>query len=103
MDITTLSIPELKTLLAQIPKEIERRQKEEKVRLLKDIESIAAKHGFALSDLLDNAPEKERKPVAVKYRHPSNVEFTWTGRGRQPKWVAEFLQGGGSLEQLLVK
>ena len=100
MDITTLSVSELKTLLAQIPKEIERRQKDEKVRLLKDLESMAAERGFSLSDLLGESPKKERAPVSVKYRHPNNDSLAWTGRGRQPKWVTEFLQNGGNLEQL---
>lgn len=102
MDISNLPIPELKRLLAQIPKEIERRQKEEKSKVLKELESIAAERGFALDELMGGRVKKERAPVAAKYRHPSNPELTWSGRGRQPKWVAEFLQKGGSLAKLEV-
>lgn len=102
MDISNLSIAELKRLLVQIPKEIERRQKEEKSKVLKEIESIAAERGFALDELIGERPKKERAPVAVKYRHPSNPDLNWTGRGRQPKWVVEFLQKGGNLSQLQV-
>jgi DNA-binding protein H-NS len=103
MDISNLSVAELKRLLVQIPKEIERRQKEERVKVLKEIESIAAERGFALDELIGGErPKKERAPVAAKYRDPSNPEQTWTGRGRQPRWVAEFLQKGGSLTQLQV-
>lgn len=29
------------------------------------------------------------KPERVKYRHPENPELTWSGRGREPKWLAE--------------
>ncbi|MDX9944227.1 MAG: H-NS family nucleoid-associated regulatory protein [Azonexus sp.] len=28
--------------------------------------------------------------------------LVWTGRGRQPKWVAEFLSAGGTIEQLAI-
>lgn len=103
MDISKLPLAELKSLLAQIPKEIERRQKEEKAKLLKEIEAMASERGFSLNELVgETTPKKERAPVAAKYVHPANPELTWTGRGRQPRWVAEFVQGGGSLEQLHV-
>jgi len=103
MDISNISLAELKTLLAQIPKEIERREKEEKIKARKEIEAFAAERGFALSDLLGDAPaKKERTPVAVKYKHPSDATLAWTGRGRQPKWVVDFLANGGTLEHLVV-
>ncbi|MBS1190115.1 MAG: histone family protein [Rhodocyclaceae bacterium] len=100
MDISSLSLADLKRLLTQIPKEIERRQKDEKVRVLKEIEAIAAERGFALDELVGGGVKKLRAPVAVKYRHPGNADLSWTGRGRQPKWVQEFVQNGGSLDQL---
>jgi DNA-binding protein H-NS len=103
MDLKALSIPELKDLLNQIPKEIQRRQKDEKVALLKELEAQAAARGFSLDELVGGEGKKTRKgTVAVKYRHPQNAELTWTGRGRKPGWVAEFLNGGGKLEQLAV-
>jgi|266.fasta.fasta_contig_21_3912997_length_390_multi_3_in_0_out_0_1 DNA-binding protein H-NS len=103
MDISNIALAELKSLIAQIPKEIERREKEEKIKARKEIEAFAAERGFALSDLLDEAPEKkERTPVAVKYKHSGDATLAWTGRGRQPKWVVAFLANGGTLEQLAV-
>ena len=103
MDISNIALAELKSLIAQIPKEIERREKEEKIKARKEIEAFAAERGFALSDLLDEAPKKkERTPVAVKYKHSGDATLAWTGRGRQPKWVVAFLANGGTLEQLAV-
>jgi DNA-binding protein H-NS len=40
--------------------------------------------------------------VAVRYRHPDNASQQWTGRGRQPKWVKEWVEGGKSLDKLRV-
>ncbi|MDD2808771.1 H-NS histone family protein [Rhodoferax sp.] len=40
-----------------------------------------------------------KTPVAIKYR---SGEFTWTGRGRQPKFIVDHLATGGKIEDLLV-
>lgn len=40
-----------------------------------------------------------KTPVAIKYRQG---EFTWTGRGRQPKFIVDHLATGGKIEDLLV-
>jgi DNA-binding protein H-NS len=36
------------------------------------------------------------------YRNPSNSAETWSGRGRQPKWVREALARGARLEDLAI-
>jgi len=102
MDLSKLSLAELKSLQIQLPKEIASRQKEEKAKLLKELEAMASKRGFDFAELVGAAAKKERVPVAAKYRNPSNPDLTWSGRGRKPIWVAEFLQNGGALEQLSV-
>lgn len=105
MDLSTLSTSELKKLLDQIPAELNRREKSEKNRVRQELEALAAKNGYSLDDLLGEASEKVRKPrktVAAKYRHPKDASLTWAGRGRQPKWVTEFLAAGGTVEQLAI-
>lgn len=105
MDISTLSLAELKNLLNTLPAEIKHREKSEKAKTLKELEAFAAERGFSLNELLGDAStkvKKEKSTVAVKYRHPQNAELAWTGRGRQPKWVAELLASGATLEQLAV-
>lgn len=102
MDISGLSVAELKQLQAQIPKEIERRQKEERSKLLQELEAKATAAGFSLDELVSEAKQRGRAPAAAKYRHPQDAGLTWSGRGRQPRWVAAFIDNGGSLENLLV-
>lgn len=41
--------------------------------------------------------------VLPKYRNPMNAQETWTGRGRQPRWVENALNVGASLESLLIQ
>ncbi len=103
MDISAITTADLKALLERIPAELKRREKEGKAKARREIEALAAAHGFSLDDLLGSVSEpKVKKAVAVKYRHPENADLAWTGRGRQPKWVADFIISGGTLEHLLV-
>jgi DNA-binding protein H-NS len=109
MDISRLTTKELQALLKRIPREINRRKRQEKSKLLDDIRQIASKRGYSLRDLVGKAPStvKRRKgrtlkPVAVKYRHPEQPALTWTGRGRKPHWVAKWLDEGKTLETLAV-
>jgi len=44
----------------------------------------------------------KRGKVAPKYKNPANSAETWTGRGRQPVWVREYVQSGGSLDQVAI-
>lgn len=103
MELSKLSTAELKSIVAQIHKEIEKRQKEEKAQLVKELEAKAATLGFTLAELVSGSSGKRASaPVAIKYRHPKKDELTWTGRGRQPKWVVEFLSQGGTIDLLQV-
>ena len=41
--------------------------------------------------------------VAPKYRSLANAKDTWTGRGKQPRWLAAEIAGGRKLEEFLIK
>ena len=41
-------------------------------------------------------------PVLPKYRNPDNPNETWSGRGRQPKWVQVAVAGGEALADLAI-
>jgi DNA-binding protein H-NS len=106
MDISNLTVAELKSLLEKIPAEIKAREKLEKAKIRKELEDLAATHGYSLDELLGEAAEKVaklKKPVAAKYRHPQDASLAWSGRGpHKPKWVVAFIANGGTLEQLAV-
>lgn len=108
MDISNFSLAQLKELERIIPKEIKRREVEEKAKVRKELEAFVQARGFSLGDLVgDMGAEKVRAPraggkVAPKYRHPQQGGLEWTGRGRKPKWVEAWLSSGGSLDQLLI-
>jgi DNA-binding protein H-NS len=106
MDISTLGLADLKSLLREIPREIKRREVAERSKVRRELEALAQSRGFSLSDLLSEAaPRRNGRRggvVEIKYRHPQNAAETWSGRGRKPKWVEAWLANGGTLAQLEV-
>lgn len=105
MELSNLSVSQLRDLQQQIPAELKRREAQEKVAVLNEVRAFAKARGYAIEDLL--AKEAKVKAtvgnkVKVKYRHPENAELEWTGRGRKPKWVEAWLATGASLDLLLV-
>jgi DNA-binding protein H-NS len=106
MDLSKLSIAELTALQARIPEAIAKKKAEEKQSIIDETKAFLASKGFTIDDLLGKtrAPRKgaPRGPVAVKYRHPQNASLTWTGRGRKPAWVAEWLNSGKTIDGLAV-
>ena len=41
--------------------------------------------------------------VAPKYRNPANAAETWTGRGKQPRWMAALVKKGKKPEDFLIR
>lgn len=56
-------------------------------------------------DLFSAKPaRKPRKAATIppKYRHPTDPESTWGGRGRRPVWVQQWIESGKSMDDLLI-
>ena len=106
VDITNLSLVELKELERRIPKEIRRREVDERVKVRRELEALAQARGFSLNDVVAEARVTgrggKRGVVSVKYRPPQQADLAWSGRGRKPRWVEAWLVNGGSLTQLAV-
>lgn len=57
----------------------------------REAEAKAAKHEAAM-----------KKAKYALLNHPKYGTVTWSGRGRKPKLLVEYLEDGGSLEELKV-
>lgn len=106
MNLTDMSVEQLQQLQDQIGREIKLRRTRDKKEVLSKIRAMAAAGGYTLEELVAGAGvsdvAKSGRTVPPKYRHPQNPDLTWTGRGKQPRWIAEHLAAGRSLADLLI-
>ena len=103
INLNKMSISELNELISDARVALAKKQE-----VAAQVRKLAHENGLDISDLMatDKAKKtkakKSRGKVAPKYKNPANSAQTWTGRGRQPLWVADTLMGGKSLEDLLI-
>jgi DNA-binding protein H-NS len=78
---------ELEKRLAQLRREKETRQSEPA-----DAQTLKGAHR-----------ERRKYPrVYPKYRNPKEPSETWSGRGKQPRWLAAALKTGHTIEEFVI-
>jgi len=104
INLKTLSIAELKSLQDEITIEMELRTKAERQKLVQEFRDKAKSLGISLEDLMSGQKGKARSSgkVAAKYANPADSSMTWTGRGKRPRWVSEWIDSGKSIDDLKV-
>ena len=124
IDLNSLSAKELESLITQAKKRKTTLNKRKPIAAVrKKLTQLAKAEGYDIAELFGNgasapssrakaakpaagAARKARKPlgkVAPKYRNPGNTGETWTGRGKQPRWLAAYTGNGRKLEEFLIK
>lgn len=106
-DISSLSVLELEKLTHEAQALIESKKEQHLDDAYERIVQIAAEVGLSLDALVARGQSKSaksavRKPVAPRYRNPDDANETWTGRGKQPRWLAAKLAAGSSLDDFLI-
>lgn len=124
IDLSSLSAKELESLISQAKKRKTTLNKRKPIAAVrKRISQVLKTEGYTLEELFGGAapaaargkPAKAAKPaattrkarkplgkVAAKYRNPANTGETWTGRGKQPRWLAAYTAQGKKLEDFLI-
>lgn len=100
--INDLTLQELKAFHEQVGQVLAQRTAQAREDFRTDFLAKLDLFGMSIEDLRPTKPKKERKPrdVTPRYRDPSNPENTWSGgKGRKPKWLADLLEAGRSLEE----
>lgn len=106
-NIDDLGINELEELTKRAQVLIEQKQRakidDAYVQLLKIAESV----NMSLTELVEygvsHVKTTEKRSVAPRYANPANAAQTWTGRGKQPRWVVDALESGKKIDDLLIK
>ena len=117
IDLKGLSARELDTLITKAKKRkttLVKRKPAATVR--RKLATLAKSEGYTVEELFGGAapargrkaagagkPRKTGKKVAPKYRNPANPKETWTGRGKQPRWLAAHTAKGKKVEDFLIK
>jgi len=76
--------------------------------LLKKITAEKHELEIRLTQLRGKGDSKEalsRRPypkVLPKYQNPTEPTETWSGRGKQPKWISAYLKSGKKLDDLAI-
>jgi DNA-binding protein H-NS len=103
MDLSNMSLGDLRNLQDQIKQEMKKREQSDMAKAREQILAIAQSVGVPLKDLIASTGRGGKTgSVAVRFRNPDNASQQWTGRGRQPKWVKEWVEGGKSIDKLRV-
>lgn len=73
-------------------------------RYIQEGKKIASALGIDPQAIVDGLTSKRAKnqQVEPKYRSKTNEKDTWTGRGKQPRWLVSELEKGAKLEDFLI-
>ena len=120
---SNLSLDKLIKEKAKIEKAISAKEATDKKEAMTKLKALARESGIDLSELSTSRTRKprvansaskkktargtkkvsaKRGKVAPKYRNPTDPGITWTGRGRQPIWVRDHLDNGGTIESIAI-
>ncbi len=100
ISLDTLSLGELRDLRTKVERAITSYEDRRRKEALTAIETAAREHGFNLAEL--TGVKISRSKVAPKYASPDDPSQTWSGRGRKPRWVQEYLDSGKAIDDLLI-
>lgn len=113
-DLKDLSEKDLKALITQAKKQQSALSKRKPVaQIRKKLVALAKAEGYTIAELFGGkAPAAKKaakkagtttRKVAPKYRNPANPKETWSGRGKQPRWLAEQVKKGKKPEDFLIR
>ncbi|GAB3508982.1 H-NS histone family protein [Pseudoxanthomonas daejeonensis] len=120
IDLSTLSPRELGTLITTAQKRQAALAKRAPIAQVRGkLTRLAKAEGYTIEELFgggsggispSTTPRKAASPargrklgkVAPKYRNPQNAKETWTGRGKQPRWLAAYTAKGRDLGEFVI-
>ena len=111
-DLSQFSVEELNAFIIEAQALIATKKEGELQKAYAEFAQKAAALGVTLDELISKggksgkksaAVPSTKKPVAIRFRNPANPSDTWTGRGKQPRWLAAEIAKGRKLEEFAIK
>jgi DNA-binding protein H-NS len=109
LDLDTMQFDELWLLHEELTKILSKKITAEKLELEKRLAQLnrPVQSGDAenpLTETMTNRPPRRKYPrVLPKYCNPTAPTETWSGRGKQPRWLVAALQSGHKLEDFRIE
>ena len=92
-EIQKLDTDQLWDLHAEMTEVLERRVRQEKLRLEQRLKILG----------VSGATRRPYPPVLPKYRNPEYPSETWAGRGKRPRWLVAQLRAGRRLDEFRIQ
>src|SRR5258708_3222939 len=107
LNLDAMSVDEMWQLHEEISQVLSVRLTSEKRELEKRLAQLRRETRLmepADAQPLKDPPRERRKYPRVfpKYRNPDEPSETWSGRGKQPRWLAAALKTGHSIEEFVI-
>ncbi len=102
IDFAALDRAELQSIQKRVEKALADYDDRKRADAARQVDDLAKSLGFNLHDLANVTTKRKVSPSVAKYRNPADPDDTWSGRGRKPKWIAEALTAGKSLEDFAI-
>jgi DNA-binding protein H-NS len=105
-DLDAMSTDEMWQLHAEIDRILSARLTLEKRELEKRLARLRRENEIPQTAAAapKNTPRERRKypRVLPKYQNPNEPSETWSGRGKQPRWLVAALKTGHSIEDFII-
>jgi DNA-binding protein H-NS len=109
LNLDAMSVDEMWQLHEEISRVLSVRLTSEKRELEKRLTQLRREKEMRQSEPADAQPvkgesrERRKYPrVFPKYRNPNEPSETWSGRGKQPRWLAAALKTGHTIEEFAI-
>jgi DNA-binding protein H-NS len=100
IDFDTVPLDELWKLHEDIIATLTVKMETQKFEIERQLEELGRRFGGSPRDI----PQPRPYPlVTPKFRNPDSPSETWSGRGKQPRWVAALLARGSSLDDFRIQ
>ncbi len=102
LNLDAMSIDELWRLHEEISRVLSVRLTAEKRELEERLARLRGEQ--RANQIIEEVPRERRKypPVCPKYQNSSEPYETWSGRGKQPRWLAAALKTGHTIDEFVI-
>ena len=99
-NLETMPLEDLWNLHTEITSVLASKIEAQKAEIDRRLAELGCRFGGSPRDI----PQPRPYPAVVpKFRNPDVFSETWSGRGKQPRWVVELLVSGASLDECRIQ